>query len=67
MLYFLFRPLDAHSETENHEPETSAALESGLTLGEAVRGYRFWVLLLSILFAYQGFSGIGPNLLPRSH
>ena len=47
-----------------HEPEASAALESGLTLGEAVRGYRFWVLLLSILFAYQGFSGIGPNLLP---
>ena len=64
MLYFLFRPLDAHSQTENHEPENSAALESGLTLGEAVRGYRFWVLLLSILFAYQGFSGIGPNLLP---
>ena len=64
MLYLLFRPLDAHSQTENHEPETSAALESGLTLGEAVRGYRFWVLLLSILFAYQGFSGIGPNLLP---
>ena len=63
-LYFLFRPLDAHSQTENHEPENSAALESGLTLGEAVRGYRFWVLLLSILFAYQGFSGIGPNLLP---
>ena len=64
MLYFLFRPLDAHSQTENHEPENSAALESGLTLSEAVRGYRFWVLLLSILFAYQGFSGIGPNLLP---
>ena len=64
MLYFLFRPLDAHSQTENHEPENSAALESGLTLSEAVREYRFWVLLLSILFAYQGFSGIGPNLLP---
>ena len=64
MLYFLFRPLDAHSQTENHESENSAALKSGLTLGEAVRGYRFWVLLLSILFAYQGFAGIGPNLLP---
>ena len=64
MLYFLFRPLDAHSQTENHKPENSAALKRGLTLGEAVRGYRFWVLLLSILFAYQGFSGIGPNLIP---
>jgi predicted MFS family arabinose efflux permease len=64
MLYFLFRPLDAHSQSDEQEPETTAALERGLTLGEAVRGYRFWVLLLSILFAYQGFSGIGPNLLP---
>ena len=64
MLYFLFRPLDAHTQTDNQEPETTAALETGLTLSEAVRGYRFWVLLLSILFAYQGFSGIGPNLLP---
>ena len=64
MLYFLFRPLDAHSQSDQQEPETTAALDRGLTLGEAVRGYRFWVLLLSILFAYQGFSGIGPNLLP---
>ena len=64
MLYFLFRPLDAHAQTDNQEPETTAALATGLTLSEAVRGYRFWVLLLSILFAYQGFSGIGPNLLP---
>ena len=64
MLYFLFKPLDTHSDAELEEPDTKAALENGLTLGEAVRGYRFWILLLSILFAYQGFSGIGPNLLP---
>ena len=64
MLYFLFKPLDAHVDEEPGEPDTKAALESGLTLGEAIRGYRFWILLLSILFAYQGFSGIGPNLLP---
>ena len=64
MLYFLFRPSDAHSQSDEPGPEATAALETGLTLGEAVRGYRFWVLLLSILFAYQGFSGIGPNLLP---
>ena len=64
MLYFLFRPLDAHSQVENDEPKATAALDEGLTLGEAIRGYRFWVLLLSILFAYQGFSGIAPNLLP---
>ena len=64
-LFFLFKPLD----TANHQviedaPDTAAAINSGLTLGEAIRGYRFWILLLSILFAYQGFSGIGPNLLP---
>ena len=64
MLYFLFKPLDTHADAEPEEPDTKAALETGLTLGEAVRGYRFWILLLSILFAYQGFSGIGPNLLP---
>jgi predicted MFS family arabinose efflux permease len=64
MLYFLFKPLDTHADAEPEEPDTKTALENGLTLGEAVRGYRFWILLLSILFAYQGFSGIGPNLLP---
>ena len=64
MLYFLFKPLDTHADAEPEEPDTKAALETGLTLGEAVGGYRFWILLLSILFAYQGFSGIGPNLLP---
>ena len=64
MLYFRLKPLDTHCDAELEEPDTKAALENGLTLGEAVRGYRFWILLLSILFAYQGFSGIGPNLLP---
>ena len=64
MLYFLFRPMDAHSQAQNDEPKATAVLDEGLTLGEAIRGYRFWVLLLSILFAYQGFSGIAPNLLP---
>ena len=64
MLYFLFKPLDTHSDSALEAPDTKVALENGLTLGEAVRGYRFWILLLSILFAYQGFSGIGPNLLP---
>ncbi|MBM13017.1 MAG: hypothetical protein CME57_00425, partial [Halieaceae bacterium] len=58
-----FKPLDTHGNVTTVETDASAALESGLTLGEAVRGYRFWILLLSILFAYQGFSGIGPNLL----
>jgi OFA family oxalate/formate antiporter-like MFS transporter len=64
-LFFLFKPLDTTADAPDEETSANpAAINSGLTLGEAVRGYRFWVLLLSILFAYQGFSGIGPNLLP---
>lgn len=64
-LYFLFKPLEVHTGAEDPvDNEAASAIQTGLTLGEAVRGYRFWVLLLSILFAYQGFSGIGPNLLP---
>jgi predicted MFS family arabinose efflux permease len=61
VLYFLFRPLEAGSAGGER---ASAEALSGMTLGEALRGYRFWVLLLSILFAYLGFSGIGPNLFP---
>ena len=45
----------AHQAHQAHE---------GLTLSEAAKSYRFWILLLSILFAYMGFSGIGPNLFP---
>jgi predicted MFS family arabinose efflux permease len=61
VLFFLFRPLE--SRTVTAAGGESAQLQ-GMTLGEALRGYRFWVLLLSILCAYLGFSGIGPNLLP---
>ncbi len=35
----------------------------GLTLPEALRGYRFWVLLVSILAIYMAVSGISPNLI----
>ena len=61
VLFFLFRPMD---NTAAEATPEAAALEIGLSLPEAVRGYHFWVLLFSILFAYMGFSGIGPNLLP---
>lgn len=36
----------------------------GFTLTEALRKYRFWVLMLSILAVYMAFSGISPNLIP---
>jgi len=66
-LYFLFKPLetaDAEEQPTESASEFASAIQTGLTLGEAVRGYRFWVLLLSILFAYQGFSGMLANLVP---
>jgi predicted MFS family arabinose efflux permease len=44
--------------------EWQSEIESGLSFGEALRSYRFWVLALSILLAYMGFSGIGTNLFP---
>ena len=61
VLYFLFRPIES-SGAEDIKVDHQA--HQGLTLSEAAKSYRFWILLLSILFAYMGFSGIGPNLFP---
>ncbi len=36
----------------------------GLTLGEAFRSYKFWILFVSILCVYMAVSGISPNLIP---
>jgi MFS family permease len=40
-----------------------AAPAWGLTLGETIRGYRFWVLCASIMSIYLAVSGISPNLI----
>ena len=37
---------------------------SGLTLGEAVRGYRFWVMALTFFGVSLGIAGSIPNLVP---
>jgi OFA family oxalate/formate antiporter-like MFS transporter len=59
VLFFFFKPRETPvDESGEAEPQ------SGLTLGEALRGYRFWILLVAVLVSYMGFSGIGPNLLP---
>jgi len=60
VLLLLFRPREA----SDPDAASQGALLTGLSLHEAARGYRFWVILVSILCAYLGFSGIGPNLLP---
>lgn len=36
----------------------------GLSLAEAVRSYKFWVLCVSIFAVYLAMSGITPNLIP---
>ncbi len=64
VLYFLFRPIESTSAEDNKVGHQAHQAHEGLTLSEAAKSYRFWILLLSILFAYMGFSGIGPNLFP---
>lgn len=61
LIWFGFRPreLGAGSATGPADP-----VGEGLSLKEAVRGFRFWILLVSILVAYMAFSGIGTNLFP---
>jgi MFS family permease len=44
-------------------PAPIAAPVWGLTVGEAIRGYRFWVLCASIMAIYLAVSGISPNLI----
>jgi MFS family permease len=45
------------------EPTAAPAAVWGVTLAEAARGYRFWVLCVSILAIYLAVSGISPNLI----
>jgi len=57
IVFFAFKPREGlESATEEAPPMT------GMHLRDAIRGYRFWVLLLSILFVYMAVSGIAPNL-----
>ncbi|GAA3999918.1 MFS transporter [Sphingomonas humi] len=44
--------------------QTSSVERPGLTTGEAVRTYRFWVMLGSVLAMYLGIAGMIPNLIP---
>lgn len=39
-------------------------VEGGVTLGEAVRSYRFWVLIVSILLVATGIGGTITNFVP---
>jgi OFA family oxalate/formate antiporter-like MFS transporter len=65
--YFHPDRLDSASG-EDHRADSHASLhetqDRGLTLGEAMKGYRFWVLLASIFLVYVVQSGLVPNLVP---
>jgi MFS family permease len=62
IVWYGFRPSDPAAGGAA-VPATAASQHWGLTLGEAIRGYRFWVLSLSILAVYMAVSGISPNLI----
>jgi MFS transporter, OFA family, oxalate/formate antiporter len=69
LVWYGFRPtfvassgMATNAPTAVVEPSAGAG-NWGYTLGESVRGYRFWVLCGSILAVYMAVSGISPNLI----
>lgn len=60
LVFLFFKP----GEDIEADPEVSEANQTGYTFFEATRGYRFWVLLLSIFLVYIAMSGMVPNLIP---
>jgi MFS family permease len=60
VVYFGFRP----REGIGGEALETGEAQWGMTLGEAFRTTKYWVLLISIFVVYMAVSGIGPNLIP---
>jgi predicted MFS family arabinose efflux permease len=60
IVYFGFRPEDGAAAKSRPVADASW----GLTLSEAFRSYKFWILFVSILCVYMAVSGISPNLIP---
>ena len=60
LVFLFFRP----AETAAGDDAARQAGEAGLTLSQAVKGYRFWILLFSIFLVYMAMSGMVPNLIP---
>ena len=59
LVFLFFKPQEIPMDPERFDES-----QWGLTLGEAARGYRFWVLLASIFLVYVAMSGMLPNLIP---
>lgn len=64
LVYLYFHPKHEPRGSRAVRTEATHSTESGITLGEAVRGYRFWVLCVSILAVYFAVSGVSPNIIP---
>ena len=60
LVFLFFHPVTIDSE----KPQEKAEMETGLTLAEAISGYRFWLLLLSIFLVFTAMSGIVTKLIP---
>ena len=60
LVFFYFKP----GQVTDGQTVTPQTADWGLTLTEAVSGYRFWVLLASIFLVYIAQSGIVPNMIP---
>ena len=60
-VYTLFR---ARPQVVPAEGEADMALMEGITFREALSGYRFWVIALSIMLVAAGISGLITNLVP---
>ena len=63
-VYLLFRdPSDADIQ-RRHKGHTERRGVYGITLTEALQGYRFWVMALALLLVAAGISGLITNLVP---
>lgn len=60
-VYVWLRPTEARPGPTSR---TAASGLTGLNVSQAISGYRFWVLGLSILAAYLAISGLLSNLIP---
>jgi MFS family permease len=64
LVYTGFRPVEPTKGRHSASADGAGALVAGHSLLEAMRGRRFWILLVSVLTIYLAVSGIVPNLIP---
>ena len=71
VVFFGFKPTEigaaataAESSSSAESPGSPDPTTTGMSLAQASRTGRFWILLASILLVYMAVSGIGPNLYP---